>query len=367
MVLVTLVQHLYIGFCLLLPNTDSVAYQSDRLKQLQLSPYPGEFRIKDDEEEWVQVNALRDRFGAIYWYRRINTPVCQTGECKLVDVGLYWHCNGDFLGIEVYGEHLTKTDHSIFSQDDYDKLLSVLDNDWSLLREYEFDELVEPVEVPFTEPEQRPDAISGATNKLIASESVSDAVYTTYTLWHLVHVGEKEQLEQLSIDLLNRHEEFLNSLLQHQNVMYRRFLLDAMALGKLNATDALHDLVVDGLQSADRIEKDYALRALPKSNANDPAFQAKVARVYAGMPINEKLRLLSALQNVHAVSDGFYRTLAADLRANHEWLSVKILTLLQHANHHTGEVVDAARRLSESENALVKKTASEFLQQLEQK
>ena len=121
---------------------EDTCFRSDPLKELSLTQQAGTYFIRDDESEQEKVSLLEDRGGIIYWHRRIKTPVCLTGECKLIDIGLYWHCTGDFLGLEVYGEHLTKTDHSVFTSKDYDKLLSVLNNDWSVLREYERSELL---------------------------------------------------------------------------------------------------------------------------------------------------------------------------------------------------------------------------------
>src|SRR5690606_40150830 len=103
------------------------------------TPQGGQFIILDDSGEPIEVEAMKDEKGVLYWYRRIFTPVCLTGECMMVDVGIYWYCTGEFFGLEVYGEHLTKTDHSIFSDEDYGKLMDVLANDWSSLREYELE------------------------------------------------------------------------------------------------------------------------------------------------------------------------------------------------------------------------------------
>src|SRR5690606_38143693 len=133
----------------------------------------------------------------LYWHRKLETEVCLTGECKVVNVGIYWYGTGEFMGLEVYGEQLTKTDHSVFSREDYDQLIAILQDDWSALREYKFEELLDAKPTAL-------DGVTGATRKEIADEAVKGAVYTTYTLWHLIHEGEKEQLRSLMAGRLNQ-------------------------------------------------------------------------------------------------------------------------------------------------------------------
>lgn len=152
-----------------------ICFQSDALKSLNLVKQDQAFYINDDSGQEIRIQMLEDSTGMIYWYRRLETPVCLTGECKLIDIGIYWQFNGDFLGLEVYGEHLTKTDHSTFSSSDYDKLILVLKDDWSILREYEQEGLL-------NENYEEIDGSSGATKKEIADETVTGAVYTTYTI-----------------------------------------------------------------------------------------------------------------------------------------------------------------------------------------
>src|SRR5690606_6967588 len=87
-------------------QTDKIFYRSPELYEVRLSPLSGQFSMKGDQGERVELKAMVDDRGALYWHRRVRTPVCLTEECKLVDVGLYWDLTGDFFGIDVYGEHL---------------------------------------------------------------------------------------------------------------------------------------------------------------------------------------------------------------------------------------------------------------------
>lgn len=362
MVLQGLLQHVFLSICLVSIGPDTIYFQSDRLQGLHLDPVAGEYRMLDDHKEWVTISALEDRQGIRYWYRRIKTPVCLTGECLLVDVGIYWYCTGDFLGLEVYGHPLTKTDHSVFSSEDYDKLISVLNNDWSSLREYDFEELIEPgIPAPADSSASIVDGISGATKREIASEAVPDAVYTTYSLWHLVHSGEKEQLEQLTIASLNKDKAFVNRLIDHEDKRYRHFLLDLMALDKLKPYGSLTELMMDGLSSQDVAVRNLAIKALRKADSQVSGFQSGLARVYPGLSEQSKIQVLSAINRPDALENDFYRVLENDLGVRNETLSVRILGLLQHHPHHSEKVMEVARRLARSEQAYIRSAAQEFL------
>lgn len=337
----------------LLLRTDPVFFRSEALQNLTMSTLPGEYHIRDDENEPVSVVAMKDTQGMLYWYRRVDTEVCLTGECKRVDVGLYWYCTGDFLGLEVYREHLTKTDHSNFGKDDYDKLMAVLSNDWSSLREYSLADLTD-------DKPEGVDAMSGATKKEIASEAVVNAVYTTHTLWHLVHVGEKEQLVPLTIRHLNE-SDLLTALLRSPSEKYRIFLLEASRQGEMTITRPVQNLIVEGLTNRDNPSyRHAALKALATIDLNDAWIQTQLAPVYQAAPINEKIELLPALNNIQRFEPALYNALANDLEPRQEWLAVKILQVLKAATTHTDSVISKARQLQKSESSFVRKAADEF-------
>lgn len=341
-------------------ESDEVYFQSSTLKNLHLSPLAGEYCILDDHGEKVEIKGLKGKDGIVYWYRKVKTPVCLTGECKLIEIGIYWDCTGSFLGLEVYGEQLTKTDHSDFSQQDYDKLMSILQNDWSILREYELSELVDD---PYADAEV--DGATGATKKEIADEAVDDAVYTTHTIWHLIHVGEKEQLAALTLTELKNDDELMSKLLKSSIKEYRYFLLDLLAQGKLSPSPFTDSLVIQGLNT----EKDTYLRklasqSLAKSNVNSTFMQTELAEIYPHIDMSKKLQLLSALKDITTIDQNLYDALSLDLNIENEWFLLKLLEVLKHASHHTDKVISTAQQLTNSENSLLRQSASELLKQV---
>ncbi|MEQ9290161.1 MAG: hypothetical protein RIG77_24735 [Cyclobacteriaceae bacterium] len=252
----------------------------------------------------------------------MQTPVCLTGECKLVDVGIYWDCTGDFFGIEIYGEHLTKTDHSVFTSEDYKRLVQILKNDWSLLREYELDGLVDNPQ------SDEIDGLSGATKTEIASETVENAVFSTYTIWHLVHLGEKEQLIDLTLRQLKNEKLAYETLIENENDKYRYFILSLLSQGKIAHTPQLDSLVLEGLRTKENtLVKKLSYQCLFKINLDRNA-QLDLIPIYSNSSMVNKIKILSAFDSTIVVEPELQQVFLGDLNTNNEWLFNKLQHVL---------------------------------------
>jgi hypothetical protein len=342
-------------FWLLIAGADNVSFQSDSLNAKTFQYLEGEHFIRDDDGARVLLHVLLDEDGILYWYRKVRTPVCLTGECRWIEIGLYWDCTGDFFGLEVYNEHLTKTDHTQFSSKDYEKLLSVLRNDWSILREYEQSGLL-------NEQYEEIDGTSGATKKEIAEETVEKAVYTTYTIWHLIHAGEKEQIILLTLNQLS-NPQLLNSLLYKGTNKHVYFVLDQFGAGNLSGSDDIVKLTVKGLSmTTDPIFQNIAIRAVSKLDLDDPWIQEKIAEIYPYYSQNNKLKILSAFNRSKLLTGKLYEIFSRDLSVEDEWYSVKILEVLKYGKTQSTGVIKIVQRLRESGNSVVRAAATEFLE-----
>lgn len=332
-----------------------VVFQSQELQKLNLTALDEVAYILDDKGDSIQITSVIDEKGLLYWHRKLETEVCLTGECKVVNVGIYWYGTGEFMGLEVYGEQLTKTDHSVFSREDYDQLIAILQDDWSALREYEFEELLDAKPTAL-------DGVTGATRKEIADEAVKGAVYTTYTLWHLIHEGEKEQLRSLMAGRLNQGDgSLLDALSMDSNRRYRYFLLELYGAGKLKESETMKRLILGGVTNKDdRYLSEQAFKALMKVNFNDPAFQLDLARVYPDIQPKDKVRVLNALGTGIDLTAGLYNSLILDLPTNNEWFAAKIIETVKNYPKQAESVLNMAGKLAESENSDVKRIALDF-------
>ncbi len=333
-------------------SEERVYYRSNGLEELQLKAIAGNYSILDDKKEVAPVTAMTDQNGFLYWYRRVFTEVCLTGDCRPVDVGIFWEGTGDFLGLEVYREPLTKTDHSDFKDWDYRKLLSILRNDWSSLREYDFGELVD-------EKEEGVDGITGATRKEIASEAVENAVYTTYTLWHLIHLGEKEQLVGLTVGRLSEGDLF-GKMAASPDSRYQRFLLELFVQGKLRDQQAVEPLILKGLKDKDVVNKTVAVHALALLNWDNMDFQNELAAIYLQKPAGERVEILSGIRQMNRLSAPLYEALAQDLSPEDPWMSAKLLQVLRFGKTQSKRVLAVVEELKSSDIPAVEKAVAAF-------
>ena len=315
------------AFALVQPST--TYYRSPSLRAPALNPAGGgdEHTIQDDHGQPMSVVSLVDADGIPYWYYRIFTPVCLTGECRPVDIGIYWHFSGKYLGIDVYREPLTKTDHSEFTPMDYDRLESILRNERSDLREYTPEELVEPVEKPSTGTAM--DGITGATRKAVSEAAVKDAVFTTHTIWHLIHVGEPEQLALLALSEMSHNPDLIHRLLASADTENRDFVLRGVIDGHLQADSAIENTILQGLDAADHAFRSLSFNALSRLDLSAETLQETLATSYPRLKTDEKIKLLSALDHTPlntALRTAFINEFTSDTQP---WLLIKILSLFK--------------------------------------
>ncbi|MFK7924918.1 MAG: hypothetical protein AB8H47_23360 [Bacteroidia bacterium] len=136
----------------------------------------------------------------LLYYANINTPVCIDGSCKPLYIEIYWDLLGNYIGYGVIAaELLTKYDHELFESADYQKLHRLLLNKHSILARKKLSDLFDASpqtseKVTFNGVEL--DAVSGATKREIGQSVVKGALYSCYTLWHLVYGAVSDSMEQ---------------------------------------------------------------------------------------------------------------------------------------------------------------------------
>ncbi|MHA4740381.1 hypothetical protein [Dyadobacter sp. MSC1_007] len=336
--------------------SEKTYYRTPELEQLALSTEGHSFSINDDHLEPVTVQEYVGTNGMIYWYRRIATEVCLTGDCRPIDVGIYWDFKGDFAGLEVFKEPLTKTDHSDFAAWDYGKLMSILKDDWSPLREYSLSELVDE------KPADGVDAVTGATKREIAEAAVEKAVYTTHTLWHLIHVGEKEQLAKLTAQRMTQNHQ-MQKILSANRTKFLPFFLDMFGQGHIPQDAFTESIVLDGLtESTDPTLRTIALNALQQLDFSTPEMQDRLAVIYKAKKQPERVEILTRLKPAPGLSKQWYDAVADDLNADNPWLAVKILNTLKSSSSHSPKVMEMVETLSRSDIPVVRKAVAEFKQ-----
>lgn len=195
----------------------------------QLTPVQTELFIEVDSLGKQEVVALvNENELPVLYTVDISTPVCADGECKLMNIKLYWTLLGEYAGFDRYPMiPLTKHDHDEFGNEDYLKLHRLLADDKSLLGRRKIDQLVEK---PTMRKVNGVDAISGATIARVKESVVSGALYSCYVAWHLVHGNIQDQLKANTLSTMNK--QMVIDMLYSINQEYQIFAMENMNISE---------------------------------------------------------------------------------------------------------------------------------------
>lgn len=157
---------------------------------------------------------LTNSVGDHYVYKSIlKTPVCNDTLCQIVQIKVIWDLIGDYIRFDTLpGYPLTKNDHLPFTLEDYNKLQTTLKDGNSILGRKSENELLDHNRKRYSE---KIDAVTGATDLQVKNAVVDGALYTTYTLWHLVNGEIKKELSYCT--LKNYNSEIEQQLLSSDN------------------------------------------------------------------------------------------------------------------------------------------------------
>ena len=120
----------------------------------------------------------------VFYFIDIETGVCYDHVCKPAFLRIFWDASGSFLGFKIPDNTpLTKVNHVEFTAYDYYLLFSILNNPHSILGKMHHDELTSNK----GNAKNEMDGTTGATTVIDKNAVVSGAVFTCYTLWHIVN------------------------------------------------------------------------------------------------------------------------------------------------------------------------------------
>ena len=158
-----------------------------------------------------------------FYHCHVNTPVCDDGLCRSLLLDVYWDLLGNFTRFEVPEfPPLTKWDHLEFTTEDYVKLNEILRDKNSVLG------TVRDVNALFDlstkKISEKVDAVTGATRETIKNAVVPGAVYSSYTLWHVVNGDIPSGIQQYTVSY--QGPALINKFLLSENYHYHYEALD---------------------------------------------------------------------------------------------------------------------------------------------
>lgn len=226
----------------------------------------------------------------VLYTSNISTPVCADGECKLMNIDMYWTLLGDYVGFNRYKTlPLTKHDHDEFLDEDYLKLHELLIDDNSILKRRTIDELVEK---PKPTNINDIDALSGATIAEVKETVVSGALYSCYTAWHLAHGNIKNKLKNNTKSILDNNMLF--AMLLSNNSNYQIFAINNLTLNQYKEQSTV---IAEIFKTSTPLVRGVIIKSLSEMFSIIPELQLPFWNAFSDIDLNSRSLLLKHLDS----------------------------------------------------------------------
>jgi len=258
----------------------------------RLKEKPTSLSIEADSMGLQEVNVLvNSEERPIIYTSDVSTPVCADGDCRLMEIRLYWTLLGAYAGFDYYrNTPLTKHDHDEFLSADYLKLHQLLMDNNSILKHKKIDELVDKPKQPKTE---GVDAVAGATIKEVKESVVRGALYSCYTAWHLVHGPIKDAIQRRT--LLSLDDTMVLRMLGSSNTGYQLFALKRLTE---NEYEAHYLRIAEIFESSIPLVRTFIVKKLPDTFWSSEKLQKPFWKSFSKVDINSRSLLLDHLGEV---------------------------------------------------------------------
>jgi len=286
-------------FCLSYFNVDSrenfLSWEGERISHT--------FNDIVDELSDQQIIELQDEAGMpVYFGRYFFKDVCISGKCKMIRVWLFWDGAGNYLGYQVPDdEPLTKSDHTVFEPEDYQKLDKILSDRSSILEDLKQEDLViipDSIENPY-----ELDGYTAATQPALSEVIVKDAVYTCHTLWHTVYGSTQQEVFRL----LNERTDvdFLEKMLASKQPGKIIWVIDAVEKQR-KYHEEFYPRFIEYIKSEDDLLADKALDYFQNSMLNDELLRNRLVDEMAYFSARTNVELIWRLIEHGTVSDEIF-------------------------------------------------------------
>ncbi len=174
------------------------------------------FDIQITDTSSIFVNQVIDKNTneIAFYYSDFIVPACNTGECKLINLRMYWDCFGNYFKYEAKKDNpLTKYNHKKFKKREYSKLQKILCDTSLVYKSLNITDLTDEE----SEKKYKTDAMSGATLKIFSDKNrIKQAVKTVYTLWHIANGNVYKTLKD-EIEINTKENNTLEQIIKEKN------------------------------------------------------------------------------------------------------------------------------------------------------
>lgn len=350
-VLVTIIA---LVFCTSFQNTGSISYFQTPTIMAETDtvvPYPS---MTDGVRDTLyQVRSAKGL--PLAYYKEIYTGVCFNGECRMLDIKLYWNITGRYLGFELpEGEFLSKSDHEPFSQKEYERLHALLADVLSPLGMYAYSELAPKQAAEETEV----DGITAATSKDILEYVVEGAAFTTYTLRTIIYGPVQEQVKMLTKELLT--EELALKILESPDVGDKLWALGEIN-GNLSLSPALRDAIFVYINNGNYNLAERAINAISNDALASDTIQMLLLERFFTLDYGIQKLILDKFKEAPHLSTVVRKDLAKNLKEWEGALLSNVLDLYSAQEAFDAETCRLVSDLLQNDNRYISQKAYNFL------
>jgi len=290
----------------------------------------------------------------VKYSRKIVVGVCVASECRMVKIELFWNITGRYLGFELpAGEFLSKTEHNPFNEVEYDRLHSLLADPLSALANYSLNELV-----PVTDSSKiYIDAVSSATISAVLDYIVEGAVYTTYTLWHIVYGATKREIEKLTTTKLN--SKLVLKILKSNNIDDEIWVLNHIS-NSVKITPELQNKLMEIISGSDIYLAERSLNAF-KHNTLTDSVQFELINIFNNTGFLLKRLIIGKLKQASELSSEVATIFSSQIKTMNGTLVKSTLELFKLNNVNSEKVIMQIAELLKNENRYIAKQAFDYL------
>lgn len=298
---------------------------------------------------------IKNRDGLIHSYHRnILTGVCIDGECRMLDITLHWSVTGRYQGFQLpKGEFLSKSEHEPFQKKDYERLHILLADPYSELANYKMEELVPVID------ENEVDGVTAATISGVEDYIVEDAVYSTYTIWHIVYGNTQDVIENYTRK--NIHPDLLLKILNsghHRDVVWGLENLKE----ELDWTTSLQAKLFELIANKDHTISGKAIESIPPVMLADEQNQLKLFYYFEGSSTFTQRKILSKLEEAPFLASTIEFRLAEKLPELNGSMIKNVLDLFAVHQIKQAESEEVIAALLDHENQFIARKAFQFLE-----
>lgn len=238
------------------------------------------------------------------YYSPVFTPVCIDGTCYPIDINIFWDLDGNYAKYTLnYDKILTKNEHLPFSEFDYGLLHRVIADSESALADFTIYELTDPNE-------SKVDGVTGATRPELQGAFVPDALYTSYTLWHLVR-KPKSDISNFTINALIQSSQF-KYLLKHPQLGGQKLALNYLL--KNNQEQNIVSVLSPIIDSTDNELTLTCLQLIPSnlSESSEARYLFSKTYIRTDKPSIKK-EILNRWEAYHTITELEIKTITTEL------------------------------------------------------